>query len=109
MKAMEEDSKIKIKSLKVDGGASSNNFLMQFQADLLDVNVQRSFTPESTSLGACFLAGLQTGFFKNKEKLIDVRTKNTSWDSKISDDERFKKLSEWHRAIEKTLTQKHTQ
>lgn len=109
MKAMEGDSKIKIKSLKVDGGASSNNFLMQFQADLLDVNVQRSFTPESTSLGACFLAGLQTGFFKNKETLIDVRTKNTSWDSKISDNERFKKLSEWHRAIEKTLTQKHTQ
>lgn len=104
MKAMEDDSKIKIKSLKVDGGASSNDFLMQFQADLLDVNVQRSFTPESTSLGACFLAGLQTGFFKDKTTLLNGQNKNKAWDNRISDEERKQKLAAWHHAIARTLT-----
>lgn len=104
MKAMEDDSRIKIKSLKVDGGASSNDFLMQFQADLLDVNVQRSFTPESTSLGACFLAGLQTGFFKDKTTLLNGQTKNKAWDNRISDEERKQKLAAWHHAIARTLT-----
>lgn len=104
MKAMEDDSRIKIKSLKVDGGASSNDFLMQFQADLLDVNVQRSFTPESTSLGACFLAGLQTGFFKDKTTLLNGQTKNKAWDNRISDQERKQKLAAWHHAIARTLT-----
>ncbi|CAM2856779.1 glycerol kinase GlpK [Erysipelothrix tonsillarum] len=104
MKAMEDDSRIKIKSLKVDGGASSNDFLMQFQADLLDVNVQRSFTPESTSLGACFLAGLQTGFFKDKTTLLNGQNKNKAWDNRISDEERKQKLAAWHHAIARTLT-----
>lgn len=104
MKAMEDDSRIKIKSLKVDGGASSNDFLMQFQSDLLDVNVQRSFTPESTSLGACFLAGLQTGFFKDKTTLLNGQNKNKRWDSRIDDEERQQKLTAWHHAIERTLT-----
>lgn len=104
MKAMVDDSRIEIKSLKVDGGASSNDFLMQFQADLLDVNVQRSFTPESTSLGACFLAGLQTGFFKDKTTLLNGQTKNKAWDNRISDEERKQKLAAWHHAIARTLT-----
>ena len=68
-RAMEEDAKVKIKGLKVDGGASANNFLMQFQADIMDTYVRRPKCVETTALGAAYLAGLATGYYENKEEI----------------------------------------
>lgn len=67
--AMEQDSGIKLKSLRVDGGAVRNNFLMQFQSNILEVPVDRPVVNETTALGAAYLAGLATGFWKNKEEI----------------------------------------
>ena len=67
---MEQDSGIPLRGLKVDGGACANNFLMQFQADLLNTRVERPRCIETTAMGAAYLAGLAVGYWKNKE---DVR------------------------------------
>ena len=66
---MEEDSGIDLKSLRVDGGASANNFMMKFQADVLNLSVLRPKCIETTALGAAYLAGLATGFWKDKEDI----------------------------------------
>ena len=70
--AMENDSKEKFNTLKVDGGASNNNLLMQIQADILNTKVVRPKTTETTALGVAFLAGLATGFFKNLEDIKNI-------------------------------------
>jgi glycerol kinase len=67
--AMELDSKIKLASLRVDGGAVKNNFLMQFQADILGVPVDRPVVNETTALGAAYLAGLAVGYWKDKSQI----------------------------------------
>ena len=69
--AMEEDSGIRLKALKVDGGAVANNFLMQFQSDILGVRVDRPQVAETTAMGAAFLAGLAVGFWKDKEEIAE--------------------------------------
>ncbi|MEH7114789.1 glycerol kinase GlpK [Neobacillus niacini] len=69
LSAMEAESKIHLKTLRVDGGAVINNFLMQFQSDLLNVPVERSIVNETTALGAAYLAGLSTGFWNSKEEI----------------------------------------
>ncbi|WP_339731443.1 glycerol kinase GlpK [uncultured Gimesia sp.] len=77
--AMEQDSKIKLKTLKVDGGAAANNLLMQFQSDMLDVPVQRPVVHETTALGAAYLAGLAVGFWKDQDEV----TKNWALDNEF--------------------------
>ncbi|QDT44805.1 Glycerol kinase [Gimesia alba] len=77
--AMEQDSKIKLKTLKVDGGAAANNLLMQFQSDMLDVPVQRPVVHETTALGAAYLAGLAVGFWQNQDEV----TKNWALDAEF--------------------------
>ena len=67
--AMEEDSGLKLAGLKVDGGASANNFLMQFQSDILDANIDRPKVVETTALGAAYLAGLAVGFYSSKDDI----------------------------------------
>jgi glycerol kinase len=67
--AMEEDAGIKLKRLKVDGGAVQNNFLMQFQSDILQVPLDRPVATETTALGAAYLAGLAVGFWATKEEI----------------------------------------
>ncbi len=67
--AMEEDSGLKLVGLKVDGGASANNFLMQFQSDILDTNINRPKVVETTALGAAYLAGLAVGFYSSKDDI----------------------------------------
>ena len=67
LSAMEEDSGIKLTSLQVDGGACSNNFLMQIQADIINAQVARPQCVETTAMGAAYLAGLAVGYWKNKE------------------------------------------
>lgn len=69
LKAMEQDSGIKLKSLRVDGGAVHNNLLMQFQSNILEVPVDRPVVNETTALGAAYLAGLATGFWKNRDEI----------------------------------------
>lgn len=70
LKSMEEDSSIKLNTLKVDGGASANNFLMKFQADMLGLSVERPKCIETTALGAAYLAGLATGYYKNRADIV---------------------------------------
>lgn len=103
IKSMEGDSKISIKSLKVDGGASVNNFLMQFQSDILDVPVNRAKLLESTALGAAFLAGLAVGIYKSKEEIFNEMEVSNVYTPLITDDERNELLLGWHKAIDKCL------
>lgn len=70
--AMEQDSGISLKTLRVDGGASANNFLMQFQSDILGVPVERPENKETTVLGAAFLAGLAVGVWKDKNEIKNI-------------------------------------
>nr|MBT3133400.1 glycerol kinase [Streptococcus vestibularis] len=67
--AMEADSGIELKTLRVDGGAVKNNFLMKFQSDILDVPVERPVINETTALGAAYLAGLAVGYWKNQDEI----------------------------------------
>ncbi len=104
LKAMEEDSEIKLKILKVDGGACANDFLMQFQADILGVDVQRPQVIETTALGAAYLAGLAVGYWRSQEQL----TKNWSISNTFSPftdmTVREKLLSGWHKAVNNTMS-----
>ncbi len=97
--AMEADADTKLHSLRVDGGASANNFLMQFQADMINVPVIRPACVESTALGAAFLAGLATGFWQNKEILVEKIGIDRKFEPSISEEEREKKLKGWNKAV----------
>jgi glycerol kinase len=98
---MEEDSGIPIQSLKVDGGASANNFLMQFQADILNKNVSRPEIIETTALGAAYLAGLATGFWKDREDIQKSWKLNREFHPQLEEQLREKYFKEWHKAVEK--------
>lgn len=98
--AMEEDCGLKLKSLCVDGGACANDFLMQFQADILGKPVQRPSNVESTALGAAFLAGLSTGFWKNVNEIKELPDENCrEFSPQMQSDEREQKLAGWHKAV----------
>ena len=102
LKAMQDDSGITLKALKVDGGAVANNFLMQFQSDILGVPVDRPMVTETTAMGAAFLAGLAVGFWKDKAEIaakwnVD-RTFNPAMDAAL----REKKYAGWQRAVERS-------
>jgi glycerol kinase len=99
--AMIEDSGINLTVLKVDGGASANNFLMQFQSDILNVNIERPDITETTALGAAYLAGLATGFWKSKGEVIQNWNMNRKFMPAISEDERNKLYAGWKKAVER--------
>jgi glycerol kinase len=99
---MQEDSSIGLKGLKVDGGASANNFLMQFQSDILNVEVVRPAVKETTALGAAFLAGLAVGFWKNKDELRSVIKKDRIFIPKDYFDRVYRK-KRWHEAIQRSM------
>ena len=103
LNAMEEDSKLKLKCLRVDGGASANNFLMQFQSDILNVNVDRPKIIETTALGAAYLAGLAVGFYKNKDDIKQKWVIDTEFIPKMSDKKREVLYKGWKRAVDRTL------
>ena len=90
--AMELDTGKKITSLKVDGGASNNNFLMQFQSDILDTKVLRPACVETTAMGAAYLAGLAVGYWKSKEDVIKNWSVDREFNSQISSETREKEL-----------------
>ncbi|WP_239255005.1 glycerol kinase GlpK [Listeria ilorinensis] len=97
--AMEEDSKIKLKALRVDGGASANNFLMQFQADILDVPVERPENLETTVLGAAYLAGLAVGVWEDKKEIIKNWKLNKRFEVKMEEETREELYDGWHKAV----------
>lgn len=103
VRAMEKDTGFKLKELKVDGGATRDSFLMQFQADILDSTVQRPVTRETTALGAAFLAGLATGFWENTDKIKKLRQIDTEFHPNISSEERNHLLKGWHKAVGRSL------
>ncbi len=99
LKAMEKDSKIALKALKVDGGASANNFLMQFQADILNTKVIRPKWIETTSLGVAYLAGLATGYWKSKEEIKSNWIPDRQYEVEMDEVKRTKLLKGWERAV----------
>lgn len=103
LQSMVNDSKTSLKSLKVDGGASANNFLMQFQADMCQQEVHRPKVLETTALGAAYLAGLATGFWKNLDEIKENWSVDRTFSPEISKEERDKKDRNWQRAVERSF------
>ncbi|HHW67729.1 MAG TPA: glycerol kinase GlpK [Epulopiscium sp.] len=103
LKAMEEDSGITLKALKVDGGACANNFLMQFQADVLGVQVDRPQVIETTALGAAYLAGLAVGYWKDKEDIKKNWTISRSFMPNMDENRRKELLKGWREAVKRSL------
>lgn len=104
MVSMEIDSNLKIPSIKVDGGASKNNFLLQFMADILNVEVERPKVLDSTALGAAFLAGLGCDFWESKKELMQCRKIDRIFKPSIKEEERVKLYNGWNKAIVRSLT-----
>ena len=99
LKAMSQDLGRDLVTLKVDGGACANDFLMQFQADMLGCEVQRPKCIETTSLGAAYLAGLATGYWKNREDIMDNWQIDKTFKPVMESAEREEKLAGWSRAV----------
>jgi glycerol kinase len=100
LKAMEKDSGIKLKTLNVDGGASANNFLLQFQSDLLNVRVNRPKNIETTALGAALLAGLAIKFW-TVDEILEKREIDRGFDPLMNEEKRTKLYAGWLKAVEK--------
>ena len=100
IKAMEKDTKIPIKHLRVDGGASDNDFLMQFQADILNTEIDKPVNSESTSMGAAYFAGLYTGFWKNIDEIKDIWKTDKEFSPNMKPKEANKLIDGWHKAVD---------
>ena len=105
--AMEKDSGLKIKHLKVDGGASANNFLMQFQSDILHAEVIRPQCVETTAMGAAFLAGLAVGYWKDKDDVKQNWALGHSFRPQMPEGERQQLLSGWKKAVGAAIAWTH--
>lgn len=101
--AMQADSGIQIKELKVDGGASVSNFLMQFQADMMNVVVKRPEITETTALGAVYLAGLGTGLWKNKKEIAQSWRLGKEYEPIMEESVRSSLYRDWKRAVDRSL------
>ncbi|MGY4687815.1 glycerol kinase GlpK [Petrotoga sp. DB-2] len=101
LEAMEADSGIKLKTLRVDGGAALNNFLMQFQSDILGVEVERPVVNETTALGAAYLAGLAVGYWNGQEELLRKWKRDALFTPQMAEDERERLYAGWKRAVER--------
>lgn len=104
LKAMEADSGISIKELRVDGGATKNDLLMQFQSDMLNTKVVRPIVTETTALGAAYLAGLATGFWKNIDELQQQWQVEKIFSSEITDTKREELTKGWQNAVKASLS-----
>ena len=103
LNAMQEDSGLKLKDLRVDGGASSNNFLMQFQSDILDVNIDRPKVVETTALGAAYLAGLAVEFYNNKDEIKKSWIIDREFIPNMSDDKRNLLYKGWKKSVSRAI------
>ena len=99
LKAMEADSGIEVRALKVDGGASANNFLMQFQSDIIGAPVHRPDCVETTAMGAAYLAGLAVEYWNNKESVIQNWQVDRVFKPAMAEKERLKKIKGWDKAV----------
>lgn len=102
MEAMSKDSSIEVQNLRVDGGAVKNNFLMQFQADIVNTAVERPEIQETTALGAAYLAGLAVGFWDDKEDIRERWKLETEFEPEMEDEQRTKLYKGWKKAVEAT-------
>lgn len=103
LRAMEEDAGVELSELKVDGGASANNFLMKFQADIVDCTVRRPRCIETTALGAAYLAGLKTGYWKDKEDICSNWMQGREFKATMDKEERNRLIKGWKRAVRAAL------
>ena len=103
LRAMEADSGIKLTALKVDGGASANNYLMQTQSDIIDAPVQRPKCVETTAMGAAYLAGLAVGYWKNKADVRKNWAIERTFTPSISEEQRKARLHGWNKAVKCAL------
>ena len=101
LKAMESDSGIKLSALKVDGGACANNFLMQFQSDILDTRVERPECVETTALGAAYLAGIAVGYWKDIEDIKANWKLERTFEPNMVETCREKSIQGWHEAVKR--------
>ena len=102
IEAMIEDSGINLTALKVDGGATANNFLMQFQSDILNVNIERPEVTETTALGAAYLAGLAVGFWKSKGEIAQNWSISKKFKPEMDVEKRNKLYKGWQKAIKRS-------
>ena len=100
--AMQADAGLKIRQLNVDGGASANDFLMQFQSDILQTQIHRPMNIESTALGAAYLAGLTNGFWNGTEELRAMRTTDSVFDPQMRPAYANELLRGWREAVRRT-------
>lgn len=103
IEAMSEDAGYELKSLKVDGGASKNNFLMQFQADIVGKAVTRPIVTETTALGAAYLAGLAVGYWQDKEEISKIWHIDKTFESTLEDEKRELIYIGWKKAVSRIL------
>jgi glycerol kinase len=101
--AMKEDTGIEIENLKVDGGATANNTLMQMQADILGVTVIRPKTTETTALGAAYAAGLALGIWNGTDELQQHWREDSRWEPTWTEDQRTERFRTWRKAVERSL------
>ena len=99
LKAMEQDTGLKINKLKVDGGASKNDFLMQFQADVSDCIVERAEVMETTALGVCYLAGLKVGVWSSLDEIRDLWSFSKNYKPHLDSEIKVKYINKWHKAV----------
>lgn len=108
LESMIADSNINLKSLRVDGGMVKNNFLMQFQSDMLDVPVERPKIQETTALGAAYLAGIAVGYWESKEEIAELWQKERTFEPNCNEKERNKLYDGWKKAVAATRVFKNT-
>ena len=96
---MEDDTGMKLAGLKVDGGASANNLLMQIQADIIQTQVIRPVCVETTAAGAAYLAGLAVGYWQSQEELEGNISVDRAFDPQITPEEQQKRVKKWKKAV----------
>ena len=99
LEVMKEDAGSDLAVLRVDGGASANNFLMQTQADIINAPVNRPCCVETTAMGAAYLAGLAVGYWKDKNDVINNWNIDRKFHPEMKEDEREEKLAGWEKAV----------
>ncbi len=104
LSAMEEDSGVTLSSLRVDGGACANDFLMQFQSDIIGVPVKRPVCIETTALGAAYLAGLAAGYWESREDILKNWQVEHTFEPQMEERRRSEALAGWHRAVRCSLS-----
>ena len=97
--AMVNDAGLEVPTLRVDGGGSANQLMMQFQSDILDIPIERSSVAETTALGAAYLAGLGVGFWDNIDELADHWSSDRSFTPNMNDDKRIALQRQWKKAV----------